>query len=104
LARWPAKAFCLSRELARGANAGSIFQEAHVLFLNAVYWDERPRGETFMDRLEMMADILSHCENAKHSSRLLLACKHIGFSLRWTQFFRVVEFAMDIEPEWPRTA
>jgi hypothetical protein len=98
------QALCLSRDVARGANAGSIFQEAHVSFLNAVYWDEWPGFETFMDRSEMMADILSHCENSKHSSRLLLACKHIdAFSLRWTHFFPVVEFSMDIDPEWPRT-
>jgi hypothetical protein len=98
------QALWLSRDVARGANAWSIFQEAHVSFLNAVYWDEWPRFETFTDRSEMMADILSHCENAKHSSKLLLACKHIdGFSLRWTHFFTVVEFSMDIDPEWPRT-
>jgi Heterokaryon incompatibility protein (HET) len=98
------QALCLSRDVAQGANAGSIFQEAHVSFLNAVYWDEWPRFETFTDRSEMMTDLLSHCENAKHSSRLLLACKHIdAFSLRWTHFFTVVEFAMDIDPEWPCT-
>ena len=98
------QALCLSRDVAQGANAGSIFQEAHVSFLNAVYWDEWPRFETFTGRSEMMADILSHCENTKHSSRLLLACKHVdGFSLRWTHFFTVVEFAMDVDPEWPRT-
>jgi hypothetical protein len=43
-------------------------------------------------------------KNVKHSSRLLLACKHVDrFSLQWTHFFMVVEFAMDIGPEWPRT-
>ena len=98
------QALCLSRDFAQGANAGSIFQEAHVSFLNAVYWDEWPQFETFTDRLEMMANLLSYCENAKHTSRLLLACKHIdAFSLRWTRFFTVIKFAMDIGPEWPRT-
>ena len=98
------QALCLSKDVAQGVNAGLIFQDAHVSFLNAVYWDEWPRFETFPDRLEMMADLLGHCEKAPDSARLLLACKHIdAFSLRWMHFFTVVEFAMDIDPEWPRT-
>jgi hypothetical protein len=98
------QALCLSPDVARGANAGSIFQEAHVSFLNAVYWDEWPRFETFTDRLEMMVDLRDHCENSKHSARLLSACRNIdAFSLHWTDFFTVVEFAMDIDPEWSRT-
>jgi len=98
------QALCLSRDVAQGANARSIFQEAHISFLNAVYWDEWPRFETFTDHLEMKADLLSHFKNAEHSSRLLFACKHIdAFSLRWAHFFTVVEFALDVDPEWPRT-
>lgn len=98
------QALCLSRELAQSANAGSIFQEAHVSFLTAVYWDEWPRFETFTDRSEMIADILGHCKDSKYSSRLRIACSHIeAFSLRWSHFFAVVESAMDIDPEWPRT-
>jgi hypothetical protein len=98
------RALCLSRDVAQGANAGSIFQEAHASFLNAVYRDEFPRFENFTNRVEMMADLLSLCDNANHSSRLQLACKHIdAFSLRWTHFFTVVEFTMEIDPEWPRT-
>lgn len=98
------RALCLSREVAQCANAGSIFQEAYLSFLNAVYLDEWPRFETFTSHAEMMANLLSHCENANHSSRLLLACKQIeAFSLRWTHFFTLVELAMEIDPEWPRT-
>lgn len=98
------RALCLSPEVAQGANAGSIFQEAHVSFLNAAYWDEWPRFETFADRSDMMADLLSQFEGSKHSSRLQLASKSIdAFSSRWAHFFTVVEFTMDIDPEWPST-
>jgi hypothetical protein len=98
------RARALSQELAQGANPGSIFQDAHVSFLNNVFWDEWPAFETYGSPEEMMGDIQSHCKNATHSSRLLIACKSINmFSLRWMHFFDVVELAMTIDPEWPRT-
>lgn len=98
------RAHAISQELAQGANAGSMFQDAHVSFLNDVFWDEWPAFETFGDAQEMMANIESHCKTARSSSRLLMACKAIhGFCLRWAHFFDVVELGMTIDPEWPRT-
>jgi hypothetical protein len=98
------RAHAISQDFAQGANAGSIFQDAHASFLNNVFWDEWPAFETFGDAEEVMTDITAHCKSARSSYRLLVACKSIErFCLRWTHFFDVVELGMTIDPEWPRT-
>jgi hypothetical protein len=103
LSHWH-RALCLSSDFAAGANVASIFQDAHVSFLDAVYWDEWPRFETFRNCSDMMTYLLSHCDTVPHSSKLQEACKHIGaFSEQMTHFFEVVGLAMELNPEWPCT-
>ncbi|KAH7382109.1 hypothetical protein BKA64DRAFT_747820 [Cadophora sp. MPI-SDFR-AT-0126] len=98
------RAHAISQDFAQGANAGSIFQDAHASFLNNVFWDEWPAFETLGDAEEMMTDIVTHCKSGRNSYRLLVACKYIdGFCLKWRHFFDVVELAMTIDPAWPQT-
>ncbi|CAN9409120.1 unnamed protein product [Alternaria alternata] len=98
------QALCLPRNIASGSDARSIFRGAHASFLNAVYWDEWPRFETFVDRQEMMADIRGHFQSFKHSSRLMTASEVVDdFSSRLAHFFTAVSFGIEVDPEWSRT-
>ncbi|CAN9327452.1 unnamed protein product [Alternaria alternata] len=98
------QALCLPRNIANGSDAKSIFRGAHASFLNAVYWDEWPRFETFVDRQEMMADIRGHFQSLEHSSRLMTASEIVDdFSSRLAHFFPAASLAMEVDPEWSCT-
>jgi hypothetical protein len=98
------QAICLPRNIVSGSDAKSIFHSAHISFLNAVYWDEWPRFETFVHRQEMMTDVREHCQNSKHSSKLITVIEVVDdFSLRWEHFFTAVGVAIEVNSEWSRT-
>jgi hypothetical protein len=98
------EAFHLSAELASSTNAGSIFQEAHSSFLNAVYWDEWPQFQTFDDHFDMMETLLHACTLSGNPARLTSACKHVdAFCSRWTHFFALAELTIEFDQEWSRT-
>lgn len=99
------QALCLSLDAAKDLDGRQIFQNAQSSFLHTVFWDEWPAFDTVPNRFEMMADLRSICGTARHSSRLLSACKDIeAFSVKWANFFTLAESAIEIDPEWISTA